>query len=153
MALDDYSIDPAQPGGPHFAADRDGNGKLWPFGKVAYGVDGAFVRVSPQTPLPVTITQGDPDTGEALGNEVVEWQGVANTPAAQILPADDSRLSIVVQNFGGQEVWIGGPGAQANRGVRLLSGQGIVLDRAPRAEVYAFATGPMNVGGLVEKLV
>jgi len=154
VALDDYAIDPAQPGGPRFAADRDGNGNLWPYGKVAYGVDGGFVRVSPQTPLPVTITAGNPDTGEALGQAITEWSDSANTPAERVLAADDNRLSIIVQNFGGQEVWLGGTAATAeNLGLRLLPGQGVVIDRAPRAEVWAYATGPTVVGGIVESLV
>ena len=153
MSLDTYSIDPAQPGGPNFAADRDGNGRLWPYGKMVYGVHGGYVLVSPQTPLPVTITAGDPDTGMALGNEITGWTSSANTPATRVLPADDTRLSIVLQNFGSLEVWAGGSGVTAGAGVRLLPGQGIVLDRAPRGELWVFATGPTNVGGVVEKLV
>jgi hypothetical protein len=153
VALDDYAIDPAQPGGPRFAADRDGNGVLWPFGKVVYGVEGAFVRVSPQTPMPVTITAGNPDTGQALGGYISAWNSEADTPAERVLAADDNRLSITVQNFGSNEVWLGDAAAAAGLGVRLLPGQGIIIDRAPRGELWAFAVGPTDVGGIVEALV
>jgi hypothetical protein len=153
MSLSEYPIDPAQPGGPSFVADKDANGKLWPYGKVAYGVHGDYVVVSPLTPLPVTITAGDPDTGQALGNAITPWQGAANSPAARVLTSDDARLSIVIQNFGSIDVWVGDATTVAGKGTRLLPGQGMVMDRAPRSEVWCFSAGPCNVGGIAEKLV
>jgi hypothetical protein len=153
VSLDKYGIDPAQPGGPEFASDKDGEGRHWPYGKLVYGTDGAWVRVTPQTPLPVTITAGNPDTGQALGNILTEWSAVSNSPSSRLLAADDYRLSITVQNFGSQNLWLGGSAGVADgKGTRLLPGQGVIIDRAPRAELWAFSAGSCPCGGIVEKL-
>lgn len=92
----------------------------------------------------------DPRTS-SVGTTIAHGSASVTTTAAQLLATDTGRRSVIVQNLGTDDIWLGGTGITVTNGLRVSPGQAATLDKAPIAAIYAIATsGTQSVSYITE---